>query len=350
MIQDKEFFCYDYFTQAIDREGNRFITYTHPDAFEAHMLELAGEDEKLSSRLHANADDDEALRPHGPRARRSAQAVLDAAHGRQIRHAHLRAVRPLQEPRDEKFILYGFRLARYVRLLPLWTLALMGSGDGGYPYGGSIPLAKSLEARYLGLGGKITYGATVDKILVENDKAVGIRLADGTEQRGRSRPLRRRRPHDALRLDRRALPHRQTAGLLPDARAFPAARLHLFGRECGFLPGAESPSPTPCRSHCHRGKEFKQLSIENRSFDKTLAPEGKSALCVMLTADYDYWAGSKGTGDTICREGTDSGFRHRRARGAVPGNRLADRGHDIATRSPSSVTLGTGAPPTRAGS
>ncbi len=40
-------------------------------------------------------------------------------------------------------------------------------------------MAEAVEKRYLELGGQINYNARVDKILVENGKAVGIRLEDG---------------------------------------------------------------------------------------------------------------------------------------------------------------------------
>ena len=56
-------------------------------------------------------------------------------------------------------------------------------GDYGWPAGGSIALARAVERRFLELGGEIRYEARVQSIIVENDRAVGVRLSDGTEQR-----------------------------------------------------------------------------------------------------------------------------------------------------------------------
>lgn len=42
----------------------------------------------------------------------------------------------------------------------------------------------TLERRYTDLGGQIFYKSKVDKIMVEDDNAVGIKLADGTEKKG----------------------------------------------------------------------------------------------------------------------------------------------------------------------
>ena len=57
------------------------------------------------------------------------------------------------------------------------------SGDIQWPRGGATEFAKSIEEHYLDLGGKIHYNSTVEKILVENGKAVGIKLVDGSEYR-----------------------------------------------------------------------------------------------------------------------------------------------------------------------
>ena len=55
------------------------------------------------------------------------------------------------------------------------NMAVRKDGSGGF--------ARALEKRYLDLGGEITYGSTVEKILVEKDKAVGVRLSEGEEYR-----------------------------------------------------------------------------------------------------------------------------------------------------------------------
>jgi phytoene dehydrogenase-like protein len=56
-------------------------------------------------------------------------------------------------------------------------------GDYGWPAGGSIAVARAIEQRFVELGGQIRYHARVQSILVENDRAVGVRLTDGSEHR-----------------------------------------------------------------------------------------------------------------------------------------------------------------------
>jgi phytoene dehydrogenase-like protein len=53
----------------------------------------------------------------------------------------------------------------------------------GWPAGGSLEFARSIAQRYTALGGQIHYQARVEKVLVENDRAVGVRLDDGAEHR-----------------------------------------------------------------------------------------------------------------------------------------------------------------------
>lgn len=71
--------------------------------------------------------------------------------------------------------------------VPMLALLLFMSGfetgDLGWPAGGSLAFSRRIEKRLKDLGGAINYKAGVEKILVENDRAVGVRLEDGSEQR-----------------------------------------------------------------------------------------------------------------------------------------------------------------------
>jgi phytoene dehydrogenase-like protein len=70
---------------------------------------------------------------------------------------------------------------------PLWfifmILGLLASGDMGLLTGGCEGFVRPIERRYRDLGGEIAYGATVEKILVTDGRAAGVRLTDGQEQR-----------------------------------------------------------------------------------------------------------------------------------------------------------------------
>jgi phytoene dehydrogenase-like protein len=67
--------------------------------------------------------------------------------------------------------------------VPVWflfmLLALLADGQMGLLEGGCLDFVLPIEKRYKELGGQVTYKATVEEIIVENDRAVGVRLADG---------------------------------------------------------------------------------------------------------------------------------------------------------------------------
>jgi phytoene dehydrogenase-like protein len=72
--------------------------------------------------------------------------------------------------------------------VPVMPLLLFMSGfengDLGWPIGGSLVFSRRIEKRFKDLGGVIKYNSRVERILVENDRAVGVRLKDGSEHRG----------------------------------------------------------------------------------------------------------------------------------------------------------------------
>jgi phytoene desaturase len=71
--------------------------------------------------------------------------------------------------------------------VPVWfvfmVLALLADRQMGLLAGGCPGFVLPIEQRYKALGGQVTYNATVEEILVENDRAVGVRLADGSQHR-----------------------------------------------------------------------------------------------------------------------------------------------------------------------
>ncbi|MCK4568350.1 MAG: NAD(P)/FAD-dependent oxidoreductase [Candidatus Thorarchaeota archaeon] len=70
---------------------------------------------------------------------------------------------------------------------PMWfvimIVATVASGQLGLFKGGCHTFVRSIEERYKSLGGQIQYRAKVEKIIVEDDKAVGVMLEDGSEHR-----------------------------------------------------------------------------------------------------------------------------------------------------------------------
>jgi phytoene dehydrogenase-like protein len=71
--------------------------------------------------------------------------------------------------------------------VPMWfnllMLSLLANRQMGLLAGSCHDFVDSLVERFQGLGGEIAFNSTVKEIIVENDRAVGVRLGNGTEQR-----------------------------------------------------------------------------------------------------------------------------------------------------------------------
>ncbi len=72
--------------------------------------------------------------------------------------------------------------------VPVWflgmLLGLLADRQMGLLTSGSHGFVLPIARRFKQLGGEVHYHATVTEILVEGDRAVGVRLADGSEHRG----------------------------------------------------------------------------------------------------------------------------------------------------------------------
>ncbi len=161
----------------------------------------------------------------------------------------------------------------------------------GFPAGGSLRFAQSIADRYLALGGEIHYRARVEAILVENGRATGVRLADGTEH-GADAVISNATPHATL--------HRLLGGKYLDDRlrasfARPQDEVVMgvhvsFGlaRDLSREPHALVLGlPTPVEL-ADRVRD--RLDLELFGFDPSLAPPGKGVLKVLLDTTWSYWS------------------------------------------------------------
>lgn len=174
-------------------------------------------------------------------------------------------------------------------MMGMMLLAYMHIGNAGYPVGGSLEFARAIEKRFLQLGGEIYYEGQVEKILVENDRAVGVRLyndetyfadyivstADGRSTifdllSGEYTNRGIRSMYDGH------LPILQmlqvSLGVNRDLSDEPHWITYLLDDPVLIS-----------------GQYYTDLGIQHYCFDPTMAPEGKSVIIVFLRTRYDYW-------------------------------------------------------------
>jgi phytoene dehydrogenase-like protein len=164
------------------------------------------------------------------------------------------------------------------------------SGGIQWPVGGALEFARSIESRYRELGGAVEYRSRVEKILVENDRAVGVRLVNGTEHRADfviSDADGRKTIMDMLE-GRYADDRIRAICAEPDDETIMAVNVFLgVDRDLSKEPSAMImllPEPVVIAGH-----RCESLEMQLYGFDKTLAPEGKGVIKVELVSGYADW-------------------------------------------------------------
>jgi phytoene dehydrogenase-like protein len=164
------------------------------------------------------------------------------------------------------------------------------NGDIQWPIGGASELAKSIEKRYLALGGKVHYRSRVEKILVENDRAVGIKLTDGGEYRADiiiSNADGRKTILDML--DGKYINETVHGYCTPSVDETPFAVNVCLGIDRD-LSGEPSSlvllldKPMTIANH-----QYENIEAQVYGFDSCMAPTGKGTIKVELWASYAYW-------------------------------------------------------------
>ncbi len=164
------------------------------------------------------------------------------------------------------------------------------NGDIQWPVGGAADFAKSIESRYKAFGGKIRYNSRVEKILVESDKAVGIKLVDGSEHKADiviSNADGRKTILDML--DGKYLNETVRGYCAPNRDETPFAVNVCLGvnRDLSGEPSSLVlllDQPVTIANH-----KYGSIEAQLYSFDKSMAPPGKGTIKVELPASYTYW-------------------------------------------------------------
>ena len=164
------------------------------------------------------------------------------------------------------------------------------TGSIQWPVGGALKFALSIEKRYRELGGEVEYGERVEKILVENGRAVGVRLAGGREERAAtviSDADGRRTIVDLLDGKFMNEAVRRDCAEPPDETFFSVNVYLGVRRDLAAEPSAlVMLLDTPVTIAGHEGGH---LEMQIYGFDRTMAPAGKGVIKVELVSKYSYW-------------------------------------------------------------
>lgn len=224
---------------------------------------------------------------------------------------HLRAVWKL---RDELGLLVHYRkpLSVWVRehlhserlqraflcLFPetapaLFVLMVLGYLAKGYlsrPVGGTAAFRDALERSYRELGGGVMLHATVDEVLIEDGRARGVRLADGTFLQGDAVLSTASAPETVLRLLGGRYGAQETRERLARWKLFDPLVLASFGVEQAYkdvpsLLVIDGSDPFEIG-----GRKIENFYVRVCNDDPCFAPAGHCVVQAMLPSDYAWWA------------------------------------------------------------
>lgn len=197
-LQGKEVRHFDVFNIVRAQDGRAVYFYSDPDRLQAHLTALSPADARQIKEFcgHLRAFRKALavypfLKPVGLMGRverlrmlasfvpyagavRKTISVLMAQYSGRFKDPLLRQA--------FNFVLYE-KHPNFPVLPTHFQLASHANLSAGVPEGGSLGVARSIERRYLGLGGEVAYNTKVEEVIVENDRAAGVRLSDGRELR-----------------------------------------------------------------------------------------------------------------------------------------------------------------------
>lgn len=170
-----------------------------------------------------------------------------------------------------------------------FILAGMHMGSYGYPRGGTLSLAKAVERKYVQSGGRIEYQRTVRRVVVQNGRATGIELMDGTVRTADiviSAADGHATLFDLLE-DRFTTPElRERFATQPVYSSFIQVSLGVNRDLSGSPHAVKVLTATPFEI---AGEMRKDLWYHHFAFDSTLAPRGKSAVTVLFPSNLAWW-------------------------------------------------------------
>lgn len=302
IAQNSTFINLDEFARYEGSDGRTLILHVNVDRLKKHLLETSPEDERLIRQMTRGIRLGIKLDQLSNRAGKLQMLInrlrlgwLFVSRGKELQMWMKTTTREFVSQFKDPLIrdaLENLWLPDFSAIFLLFTFAYLHTGNAGYPLGGSMPISRLLEKRYRELGGTIHYNARVEKVLVENGCAAGVRLADGSEHRAQNVIS--------------AADGYSTIFRLLDGNFIDENIQKIYDQWPTFQPliyvglGVNRTFEDEPRTVDGVTFTLKQpaeigdgvhstLAVHLYNHDSTLAPEGKTSIVVMIPSDYAYW-------------------------------------------------------------
>ena len=301
-VQNRQFVNFDEFRRIEDKDGKAFIIYADLDRLEKHMLELAPEDKNIIKSFIKGARHLTKFKLPADKAPELYNALdglkmmvnMVPSMGTFMKWKKV-STAELASWFKNPFLHRAFHEAfagdmdDFSVFAMMMTLAWQHKKEAGYPIGGSLEFTKSIEKRYLQLGGQIHYRNAVNKILVEDGKAVGIQMADGMKHYS-DIVISAADGHSTIfnMLDGKFIDDK-IRGYYKNLPLFPPLVHVALGIKGDFPNVPHEISYILDKPIAIGNRLHKSIGFTFYNYDPTLAKPGKTVIVAMLNSDYDYW-------------------------------------------------------------
>jgi phytoene dehydrogenase-like protein len=191
--KDTEIWDPDTFVTMRMPDGEDFIIYADIDRWEQYLVAMAPEDRKPIGKMCNDMRrmstmemfEDPSFRrsilDYGRFMLKSAPAVrMFMKYGKTSLTDYFRQLKFRNKKLKARLWGISEGMEDFSAIAFLFTLLWFSQKNAGYPIGGSKPFTKRMTKRYKSLGGVFSGGLRVEKILCDGNRAVGVRMADGT--------------------------------------------------------------------------------------------------------------------------------------------------------------------------
>jgi phytoene dehydrogenase-like protein len=168
-----------------------------------------------------------------------------------------------------------------------FTMGTLARGDGGFPEGGSLPFVGRIVGTFKSLGGELKCNTRVERVIVENGKAVGV-IAGGKRWDADAVFV----TTDTMVADQLFDPPLKAPWLdkmhkvtVPTMATFISLGIDadLTKYQHGLIFKLSAPITVGPQTH-------ETLSVNNYAADSAYSPAGKTAMTLTLDGDtYDFW-------------------------------------------------------------
>lgn len=285
----------DYLQVFKDDSGSTLHVYTDPDLLQEEMLKLSKEDEKHIKTLCKTIKRCYWFTHHTGKNPfkflfKMINVILAMPFLFKYGELNLKEYSKLfKNPLIRKAIakMFDYEEVSCIQL-PMF-LGLYYKENVNFPEGGSLAMMKEIERTYLDLGGHISYKTTVKKIVIENNRAVGVQLEDGSIKKA-DLIISAADGYTTLfqLLDDKFSTQKQR-DLYKKQPIYTAFIQVSFGinRRLDDIPYFLRVDTE--KTFNIAGEMKSDLCLVHYDFDKTLAPPDKSTLIVLYTTNYDWW-------------------------------------------------------------